>query len=261
MIFTIDNLVDDTINYTSLNLDKNYFAQINSDDLIRVELDFNCLNLGEKLYGKTKNESINIQKNNSKKILSYYKIIKKFVKKLKRRGISKISFFVKNLSDKKNNNDIMLIGLLEVDFNAKLFSKMKVAYEYSCDFLDAENSLNKMCDFHDNHCTKHRDKNIDKTTGCCPSFCKIRVSGQACSHKNLACKIFMCDYLINEKGFYFTPNTLAILQKHMSPLERAICFGTLCRTEKKSLRFLWLIRGITFLYFIVILCAIFMLIF
>jgi hypothetical protein len=115
-----------------------------------------------------------------------------------------------------------------------------------------------MCDFHDNHCTKHRDKGIDKTTGCCPSFCKVRVTGEPCKHKNLSCKIFMCDYLIYEKGFYFTPNTVAVLCKHMTPLERAICFGILCRTQRKSLKFLWFVRGLSILYLLLMVVVVLM---
>lgn len=232
-----------------------------SGDLSVFAIGFETLNLGRKLYGKSKSESVKIQSENAKYLLKVYKIIKKAVSVSKRRGNQSVKILIPNLSQKANNNDIMLRGLLETDFNAPLFGKMKYAYEWACDFLDAENSLNKMCDFHDNHCTKHRDKNIDKTTGCCPGFCKIREVGKPCKHKNLSCKIFMCDYLIYEKGFYFTPNTLAILKKHMTPLERMVCFGSLCRTEKKSLNFLWLMRGLSVLYILVFLWVICMIIF
>lgn len=223
-----------------------------------VFVEFNTLNLGTTLYGKTKKESLLIQKDNCKKILAFYKIVKKVIKILIKKNLFDGTIFVNNLSSKKNNNDIMLVGLLDCDFNTKLFFKMKKSYEYACDFLDAENSLNKMCNFYDNKCTKHREKGIEKSTGCCPNFCKIRVCGQACKHKNLACKIFMCDYLIKEKGFYFTPNTLPVLKKHMTLLERAFCFGILCRTEKKSLKFLWLIRSLTILYILVMIFVLIM---
>ena len=249
MKFLIEELTDNSKSYFEINLDKKCLEVIKqATELQDVKIDFESLNLGVTLYGKTKKESIQIQKANCKKVLQFYKICKKAVKILRKKFDFSGKFYVENLSQKKNNNDIMLVGLCEVDFNTKIFDRMRVAYEYACDFLDAENSLNKMCDFHDNHCTKHRDKGIDKSTGCCPGYCKIRVDGQACQHKNLACKIFMCDYLIYEKGFYFTSHTLPVLKKHMSTLERAICFGTLCRTEKKSLKFLWLIRGISVLY-------------
>lgn len=244
----------------------NYFEVTNSKECYlsakslakntNILVGFGTLNLGIKLYGKTKKESIAIQKENCKLILSFYKRLKKIVKLLIKKNLFDGNIYVENLSQKKNNNDIMILGLLDCDFNTKTFLKMKRAYEYACDFFDAENSLNKMCNFYDNKCTKHRDKGIEKSTGCCPNFCKIRVCGEACKHKNLACKIFMCDYLIKEKGFYFTPNTVPVLKKHMTMLERAFCFGILCRTEKKSLKFLWMIRGLSILYILVMIAII-----
>ena len=229
---------------------------------VSFKINFESLNLGQVLYGNSKQESIKIQKKNAKIVLKLYAVVKKVVKLVKK---LKLDFdgtiYVDRLDEKKNNNDLMLISMLNVDFNTNCLKKMKVAYEGACDFFDAENSLNKMCDFHDNHCTKHRDKGIDKTTGCCPNFCKIRVPGAPCAHKNLACKIFMCDYLINEKGYYFTPNTVPVLKKNMTALERATCFGSLCRTEKKSLKNLWLFRIQTTLYFILLIIVILFLFF
>jgi len=264
MKFSIEELVE-VKEYFEINGSKDCLVKLKNIVKLKkekfdidVKIDFDSLYLGDKLYGKTKSETKLIQKKNCKNILGFYKLIKKIVKVLIKKTNFDGRFFVSKLSEKKNNNDMMIVGLLDIDYNVKTFSKMKAAYGYACDYFDAENSLNKMCDFHDNHCTKHRDKNIEKSTGCCPSFCKIRVPGQACTHKNLSCKIFMCDYLIYEKGFYFTPNTVPVLVKHMTPLERAITFGILCRTEKKSLKFLWFIRGLTLLYFIVILAVILM---
>ena len=181
-----------------------------------------------------------------------YIVIKKTIKYLLKSDFNG-EIFIDKLDEKKNNNDIMLLALLEVDFNTKCSKKMRKSYEFACDWFDAENSLNKMCDFRDNHCTKHREKGIDKTTGCCPNFCKIRIPGQACKHKNLSCKIFMCDYLINEKGYYFTPNTLPILKKHFSIFERAVMFGNLCKDENKSLIFIKMVRCFRYLYYIVLL--------
>lgn len=251
--FKIEKLTDENLSYFEITASRDCLKNLENfkqGDLVKV--DYNSLNLSLCLYGKTKKESIKIQKENCKKLLSFYKFVKKAVKTLSKKGLFDGKIYVNNLDEKKNNNDLMLIALLDVDFNWSHFKKMQGAYEHACDFLDAENSLNKMCNFYDNHCTKHREKGIDKSTGCCPSFCKIRVPGQACEHKNLACKIFMCDYLINEKGYYFTPNTLAVLTRNMSIFERGICFGILCRTEKKSLKFLWFIRILTGLYIAVL---------
>lgn len=221
-----------------------------------VEVDFQALGLGETLYGKTKEESIKRQRENCKKFKAVYKLTKKVVRVLRKANFND-TLYVKNLKEKKNNNDFMLVSMLNI-LAAKPQRKFKLAYEAACDFLDMENSLNNMCDFKDNRCAKHREKGIDKNTGCCANFCKLRVPCTVCPHKNLSCKIFMCDYLIKEKGFYFTPNTVPVLRKYFTPFERFACFGLLCRTEKKSLGAL---RGIRLLelFYILLVCGIILL--
>lgn len=245
---------DENVKYYVLSEKKGLKKNLLSNQLL---LDAGLLGLSFSLYGKTKQESIKIQKNSSKNLIKLYRICKKVIKSL---GVSEITFYAYGLKNKKNNNDFMLIAMLETGF-AKRTDRFKLAYESACEFLDKENSLNNMCDFKGNRCAKHRAKGIDKNTGCCASFCKLRVDGTSCPHKNLSCKIFMCDYLIKEKGFYFTPNTLAILKLHFSPLERVCTFGLLCRTEKKSLKFLRFIRFVEFLYVLVFVAAVGLIIF
>ena len=252
MEFYINKLTNRTKNYFEITNDKeclNLLKIVNNPVVFKISF-FN-LNLGQKLYGSSKKETKEIQKQNCQQILSFYKIIKKAVKIIIQKHYFKMEIFVEDLDTKKNNNDILLLGLLNIDFNTKSSEKMKMGYEYACDFLDAENSINNMCDFRDNKCVKHREKNIDKATGCCPNFCKLRVEGQPCAHKNLACKIFMCDYLIEKRGYYFTPHTIAVLKKTLSPLERTFCFGSLCKTEKRALLTLKLIRATRVAYIVV----------
>lgn len=239
-------------NYYLLNLSKNCLKGLKQvKGNIKLELDFDALNLGTKLYGDAKIETKNIQKNNCKQLLYFFKICKKAIKFLGYKNFDGI-LYVRNLKQKKNNNDFIICAMLDVS-KAKPHQKLRLSYEYACIFLDLENSLNNMCDFVDNRCAKHRAKGIEKTTGCCASFCKLRVPGTICPHKNLSCKIFMCDYLINEKGFYFTPHTIPVLKQHMSIFERAICFGLLCRTERKSLSYLHMVRGFSIFFAIIVL--------
>ena len=212
----------------------------------RIVIDRKTFNLGEKLYGKSKKESVEMQKRNRKQLLKLYKICTKAVKIIKRiQKINEFKFYVVDLDKKANNNDLMLCGMLSIRFNVNVFDRIYESIGLACDYLDKENELNKMCDFHDNHCTKHRDKQIDKITGCCPNFCKIRQDGKPCQIKNLSCKIFMCDYLINEKGYYFTPNTIPVLKKHLSIFERLACFGILFKSQKSTSKRLWGIRLFT----------------
>lgn len=224
-----------------------------------VVIDRDALNIGEKLYGGNKKESLLIQKNNQKQMLKLYRICVKITKILKRDRYKKLGeFYIFNLDKKKNNNDFMLAGMLDVRFNVNIFKRVYESVGIACDYLDKENELNKMCDFHDNHCTKHRDKGIDKVTGCCPSFCKIRKDGKPCPIKNLSCKIFMCDYLINEKGYYFTANTIPILKQHLTIFERLTCFGILFKSQKSTSKRLWGIRLLTALYVVVMIAVLMM---
>ena len=213
------------------------------------------LNLFTKLYGANKKESIEIQKQNAKQVIRYYKIIVKAVKILKSHKSFRGALYIEGLDKKKNNNDFMIESMLDVRFNVKLFSKMGAALGASCDFIDKENTINNMCDFKDNKCVCHREKGKKGTTGCCPSFCKYTKEG-ICKHKSLSCKIFMCDYVIHEKGYYFTPHTIPILKRHLTILERFICFGLLFKTHKQTVKRIWGIRALEILYLLVMVSVI-----
>lgn len=231
------------------------------DQVNNIVIDSDALNIEVKLYGKDKKESLLIQKANQKQILKLYKLCVKAVKILKNAGYKKLGeFYVLNLETKKNNNDFMLAGMLDVRFNVNVFKRIYASVGIACDYLDKENELNKMCDFRDNHCTKHRDKGIDKVTGCCPSFCKIRQDGKPCPIKNLSCKIFMCDYLINEKGYYFTANTIPILKQHLTIFERLACFGILFKSQKSTSKRLWGIRFLTAALYVAVMIAVLLMI-
>lgn len=243
-------------NYFAIDLSKDCLKNVkeNLDSIEAFEIDENALNLGECLYGKTKKESIEIQKKNCNQILKFFKVCKKIVKLLKRENIAfDGKFYTKGLAEKKNNNDFMLTAMLDVEFNVKPFKKLSSSYKYSADYLDKENSLNKMCDFHDNKCTKYRTIQSDRTTGCCSKLICKYTCNAPCPTWNLACKIIMCDYLIEKKGFYFTPHTIPIMRRHFSFLERCFSIGQLCRTKKKALAELWTLRGFGLFAFV---CAV-----
>ena len=215
--------------------------ELKNTKINEFSVDFEFLNLGTKLYGDSKKASIKIQQENCKKMMEVYKACKKVVKLIKKLKIEWNGvFYVNGLKDKKNNNDLMLVAMLDTRFNYNIFGKLGSAVHYSCDYLDKENEINNMCDFKDNKCVKHRELNIDKKTGCCPSFCKY-VECKACTIKNLSCKIFMCNFL-EDRGYYFTPHTIPVLKKHLNIVERFMCFGLLFKTTKRTIRRLWFIR-------------------
>lgn len=208
---------------------------------------FETLNLGEKLYGNSKKQSVEIQRENARKIIKLFKTCVAIVKVLKRcKKDFDGTFYVAGLKEKKNNNDFMLMALLDTKFNYGIFKRMGAAVVYACDYLDKENEINNMCDFKNNKCVSHRENNIDKNTGCCPSFCKY-TECKTCTIKNISCKLFMCDYL-EDRGYYFTPHTIPILRRHLSVLERFICTGMLFKTTKKTIKKLWFIRWFLILF-------------
>ncbi len=222
-----------------------------------ISVNFEYLNLGNKLYGDSKKASIKIQQENCKQMMLVYKACKKFVKLAKKLKIEWNGvFYVDGLKDKKNNNDLMLLALLDTHFNYNIFKRLGSAVHYSCDYLDKENEINNMCDFKDNKCVKHRELNIDKKTGCCPSFCKY-VDCKVCNVKNLSCKIFMCNFL-EDRGYYFTPHTIPVLKKHLNIVERFMCFGLLFKTTKRTISRLWFIRVLLALAGVVVSAALVM---
>ena len=234
-----------------LNLTKESLLTLkaNLKERIVVELDFEAMNLGQKLYGSNKKESIEIQKKNCKQVLQFFKVCTKAVKLLKKKTKFDGVFYVKNLSQKKNNNDFMIVSLLDIRFNKKPNQVLSKVVNDACDYLDMENEINNMCDFKDNLCVSHRERGLKGKTGCCPSFCK-HTTAAVCKVKNLACKIFMCNFL-EDRGYYFSVHSIPVMKKHMNYLERFCLAGLLFRTTKKTIAYSWLIRLLMVAYVLV----------
>ena len=229
----------------------------NKENFEYFEISAKDLNIDACLYGKNKKESIEIQKQNAKKVLKYFKICAKAVKILKNHKSFGGTFYVDGLSKKKNNNDLVLIALFDLKFNVKMFNKISTTLDYASQYFDKENEINNMCDFQDNLCVGHRERKKEGLTGCCPSFCKYTKAG-VCNQKCLACKIFMCDHLIKTKGYYFTPHTVPFMMKHMTILERFLTFGLLFKTHKQTTNRIWGIRCIEIAFLILLLlCVVF----
>lgn len=243
MKYTIEEL-NENISTTYIINEKNFNKHDLKQALLKnsaIEIDFNFLNLGVKLYGKNKKSSIDIQKANCKKVKEVYKTIKKVIHIAKRKKYRfNNSFYIKNLKSKQNNNDYLLSALLELKFNTIIFNKMNKSILLTCEFLDRENALHNMCDFHDNRCAKHRARGFERSTGCCPSSCKF-MDNCPCKTKNLSCKLIMCDYLV-DMGYYFTPHTIPTLTHYMNPLERLTSIGMFFKSTRKTYLFMWTVR-------------------
>ena len=242
MNYTFEELIDKNTTYNKITANKTIkkFTQDYNPSL-PISIDFDVLNLNAKLYLNNKKETIQLQKDNCKKIISTYKNLIKIIRFVKRKNPAFNNvFFVPNLHEKKNNNDIMLKGMLDIKFNTRIFNKLNTSILVACDFLDKENAMYNMCDFKDNKCAKHRAKNFTRSTGCCPSSCKF-MDNCPCKTKNLSCKLIMCDYLVNQ-GYYFTPHTLAVLKTNMLYLERVSALGMFFKSTKSTFRFIWIVR-------------------
>lgn len=216
------------------------------------EIEYNCLNLGTKLYGNNKEETKKIQSANCKTMIKIYRKIAKIIKISKRHKINfNNTFYIKNLTEKKNNNDFQLKLMLDLRFNNNVFTRYTKSILYACKYLDNELKTENMCDFRDNKCIKHRYRNFDRNTGCCPSNCKF-LDCKGCKTQNLSCKLILCDYLI-EKGFYFSPTTLPILAIQMNYIERIFTWGMFFKSTKKTYGFMRLVRVLEI--FTILLCG------
>ena len=124
-------------NDSLIDVKKNYK---NGDKIL---LDFDYLNLGEKLYGNNKKETKIIQKKNAKDVVKVYRKLCSLSRKIRRIGFDGI-FYISNEKEKKNNNDLMLEGMINIHFSKNIFTKMSKSMLVACDFLDAENRINNM---------------------------------------------------------------------------------------------------------------------
>lgn len=213
-------------------------------------LGFDELNLNQKLYGNSKKESSKIQKNNTKILLKLFSKIKKSIKFLIKNNIDfNNEIYIENLSSKKNNNDILLAGFLDIEFN-NTGNKYEKIIAYTCDFLGSENNLNNMCDFKENKCVSCQERNIDRVIGCCQKNCKFVHSG-ICNVKNVSCKLYMCDYVEN-KGFYFSPYYQPLLKKYLLFTQIVACRCMLFKSLDFEIKTLKITKIFTIIFLLIV---------
>ena len=229
--------------FVDKNSIKNLASALKSD--MFLEIDFDDANLGVNIYGSSKKESQRLQKENCKKVLAVFRELKKVICFAKRHSIQLGSqIVVKNLSQKKNNNDLMLEYMLQVCFETPAFKKVSKAVDLACDWLDNENNVFKMCDFVDNKCAKARARGFERMTGCCPAKCKF-MDNCPCKTKNISCKFIFCDYL-EERGYCISPLTLPIFVEFLSFPQRVASWGLFFKSQKKVSRILHFVKFLTY---------------
>lgn len=215
---------------------------LSSSEKVSFKLNFESLNLGQVLYGNSKQESAIIQKKNAKIVLKFYSVIKKVVKLAKKLQLNfDGTFYVDRLDEKKNNNDFIIESLLDIDFNGG--NKYEKIISHASDFLAKENAINNMCDFKDNKCVSCRERNIDRVIGCCQKNCKFTHTG-TCTVKNIACKLYMCDYQEN-RGYHFSPYHHPILKRYFNIIQRFICTALLFKSLEYQVKALKITKWVS----------------
>lgn len=273
MEYKVNNLTDENQKYIKIDLTKNCINELNSlknsiaeksenqiniaNDEIRFCIDFNDLNLGTKLYGNSKEASSILQSQNCKIVLKIYKVIKKsfsLAMKLSKKFNLKVSetIYIKNLDKKRNNNDFLISSMLDIDFNKG--NRYEKIISHAADFLALENNIHNMCDFRDNKCLSCRERNIDRVIGCCQKNCKFTHTG-TCTVKNIACKLYMCDYIEN-KGYYFSPYFHPILKRYFNIIQRFACTAVLFRSLETQVKIIKWTKYLTYSAFLIIIAVI-----
>lgn len=117
------------------------------------------------------------------------------------------------------NAETVTKPVMEINLSSNYFKQIKQNYK----------------DAKENSCAKHRAMGFTRKTGWCPASCKFMQCGP-CKTKNISCKSIMCDYPKN-KGYYFSPHSLAILKVNLTYPERLSTIGFFFKSTKSILGF------------------------
>lgn len=103
-------------------------------------------------------------------------------------------------------NDKREIKVKEIINEKDLEKQYSLIFDYICDFLDNDLENNNYCDFQNGRCVANRlGKSVHKDNGCCYYYkvglCNHLKNG-VCTSANIACKLFMCEYLETKRIKY-----------------------------------------------------------
>ncbi len=205
-----------------------------------IYLEREILSIDHSLYSKDKKSTINIWRNNNKKIIKTYKFLIKLIRWLQHNDQIFDGTFYVNTKNKLNNNDFMLEKMLDLKFKCPHFCRLTKSLEIACDFLKKESNLNNMCDFKENVCINFRNNGQNRTVGCCSKKCKFCAPAE-CPQKNISCRLFICEFLVN-KGYYFDHMSLPIFKQNLFLLERIATRNVYFMSTKTCSRLIWTVR-------------------
>ena len=124
-------------------------------------------------------------------------------------------------------------------YNVKdLYERYSYIYDIVCDELDRRFKLLNLCDFKSNKCIRKREligKQDDNILcyGCCYTKGRVcpNLKNGRCSVKNIACKLFTCNYLIKQ-GIQYRPKEFLLIKTFYSPRAIRIAENELFLSKK-----------------------------
>ena len=113
MKFEIKELTNNKLNYFEININKDCVKcfKHKMGNINAISINFEALNLGQKLYGNSKKQSVEIQKANAKKMNKIFKTCVSVLKLMKRNKISFDNVFYVSGLKRKNLTYAIIISL------------------------------------------------------------------------------------------------------------------------------------------------------
>lgn len=206
-------------NKDSLVIDESFaFAQFKHDYTgQKIFLDNSIVNIDTSLYGKDKQSTRKIQRQNYISLKKTYKLLLKIIKYINNKTPYKIDTLYISDTHRKNNNDYLLKCMLNLRFNTPISQHLEQQLDYACNYLDREIALNNICDFTNGKCRKYRTSTTEKAS-CCKAGCRY---GVPCKIKNISCKLFLCDTAIS-LGYFFYTQYIPMLRRRFTPIDRRL---------------------------------------
>ena len=134
------------------------------------------------------------------------------------------------LLDNKDSNINEKLDLLDHILSIpKRKERYSLLYDALCDYLDDYFYNKNICEFKCNTCAKKRllakrDGTYPYENGCCygvlkKELCHYLGKDGKCTIRNLACKLYTCNYL-KEKGYHFKLKNIYLSKYTLSPFQK-----------------------------------------
>lgn len=159
--------------------------------------------------------------NDKTKLLKYMFLYRSFIFK-----------FTKFETDSKDPELKKIIELLNIK---NKYKRIYTTVNEICDYIDNYYKGKNLCKFKNNKCLCHRKKNLNYINGCCRKC--FYQSNKGCTTKNVACKMFNCFYIRNNKTLSYKD---IYLLKVLTPIQISILKDDYFRSIKDVSKDLYL---------------------